>query len=163
MLGKDLHSYVNLEVSIHELLLLTLPLRRMFGRRNYKPLSFSMSDWNFDLMSTTWVVTIVENEKMIEYVDLLYKLLFDSFWCCDKLQLLQWLKAIGCWFSVRFLIHALLCEGIITSAWEIICWYCCSDHDHDACMFASCFVDTSLPKHVVMFTELGFRLRTSEV
>ena len=27
MLGKDLYSYVNLEVSIHELLLLTLPLR----------------------------------------------------------------------------------------------------------------------------------------
>ena len=26
MLGKDLYSYVNLEVSIHELLLLTLPL-----------------------------------------------------------------------------------------------------------------------------------------
>ena len=27
MLGKDLYSYVNLEVSIHELLFLTLPLR----------------------------------------------------------------------------------------------------------------------------------------
>ena len=27
MIGKDLYSYVNLEVSIHELLLLTLPLR----------------------------------------------------------------------------------------------------------------------------------------
>ena len=129
----------------------------------YKPLYFSVSSWNFDLMSTTWVVAIVENERMIEYVDFLYKLLFDSFWCCDKLQLLQWLKAIGCYFSVRFLIHALLCEGIITLAWEIICWYCCSDHDHDACMFVSCFVDTSLPKHVDIFIELGFRLRTSEV
>ena len=94
----------------------------MVGRENYKPLSFSVFSWNFDLMSTTWVVAIVENEKMIEYVDLLYKLLFDSFWCCDKLQLLQWLWTIVGYFSVMFLLHALLCEGIVTFPKESL-WY----------------------------------------
>ena len=41
---KDPDIYIQLDVSYHKLLLLTLPLRWKVGRRNYKPLSFSVSD-----------------------------------------------------------------------------------------------------------------------
>ena len=41
--------------------------------------------------------------------------------------------------------------------------YCCSMCDHDALMSVLCFIDTFIPKHVDMFMDLGFHLRTSEV
>ena len=46
---------------------------------------------------------------------------------------------------------------------RIFMMYCCSMCDHDALMSVLCFIDTFVPKHVDMFMELGFRLRTSEV
>ena len=41
---KDPDIYIQLDVSYHELLLLTLPLRSNIGRQNYTPLSFSVSN-----------------------------------------------------------------------------------------------------------------------
>ena len=38
------YIYIHMEVGFHKVLLLTLPLRQKVGRRNYKPLSFSVSD-----------------------------------------------------------------------------------------------------------------------
>ena len=42
--NPDIYIYIHLDVGFHKVLLLTLPLRSKVGRRNYKPLSFSMSD-----------------------------------------------------------------------------------------------------------------------
>ena len=40
---------------------------------------------------------------------------------------------------------------------------CCSKDNHDAFMSAFYFIDTSISKHVDIFIDFGFRLRTSEV
>ena len=40
---------------------------------------------------------------------------------------------------------------------------CCYDNKHDATMSVFVFIDTSLSKHVDMFFNFDFRLRTSEV
>ena len=40
------------------------------GRRNNKPLSFYVSGWNVLLMCTRWVLAIIEEYMMVEYVDL---------------------------------------------------------------------------------------------
>ena len=40
------------------------------GRRNYKPLSFYVSGWNFLFMDMLWLLAIIEDYMMVEYVDL---------------------------------------------------------------------------------------------
>ena len=53
---------------------------------------------------------------------------------------------------------------------ELLLWHkklydniCCySKDDHDALMSVFYFIDTSISKHVDIFSDIGFRLRTSE-
>ena len=86
--GKILiYIYIQLDVSYHELLLLTSPKGEYVGRQHYKPLSFLVSDRNSITISIAWVLAIVEDYMIVEYVDLLKSSTFDSFWCYDKLQL----------------------------------------------------------------------------
>ena len=87
---KDI--YIQLDVSYHELLLLTSPKGEYVGRQHNKPLSFSVSGWNSITTSIAWVLAIVEDYMIVEYVDLLKSSILDSFRCYDKLQLLQWLR-----------------------------------------------------------------------
>ena len=93
---------------------------------------------------------------MIEYVDLLYKLLLGSFWCYDKLQLLQWLWIVVGYFSVRFFDSYFALWRSCYFPIGIFMIYCCSMCDHDALISVLCFIDTSIPKHVDMFMDLGF-------
>ena len=46
------------------------PLGEYAGRRNYKPLSFYVSGWDVLLMGMRWVLAIIEDYMMVEYVDL---------------------------------------------------------------------------------------------
>ena len=50
----------------HELLIV-----EYVGRRNYKHLSYYVSGWNVWLMCMRWVLAIIEDYMMVEYVDLL--------------------------------------------------------------------------------------------
>ena len=76
----------------HRLLLLTSPKGEYVGRQHNKPLYFSVSGWNSITTSTAWVLAMVEAYMIVEYVDLLKSSIVDSFWCYDKLRLLQWLR-----------------------------------------------------------------------
>ena len=89
---KDHGTYIQLDVSWHRLLLLTSRKGEYIGRQHNKPLSFSVSGWNSITTSTAWVLAIVEDYMIVEYVDLLKGSILDSFSCYDKLQLLQWLR-----------------------------------------------------------------------
>ena len=89
---KDHDTYIQLDVSWHKLLLLTSPKAEYVGRQHNKPLSFSVSGWNTITTSIAWVLTIIGDYEIVEYVSLLKSSLIDSFWCYDKLQLLQWLR-----------------------------------------------------------------------
>ena len=89
---KDHDTYIQLDVSWHRLLLLTSPKGEYVGRQHNKRLSFLVSDWNSITTITAWVLAIVEDYMIVECVDLLKSSILDSFWCYDKLQLLQWLR-----------------------------------------------------------------------
>ena len=83
---------IQLDVSWHRLLLLTSPKGEYVGRQHNKPLSFSVSGWNSITTSIAWVLAIMGDYEIVEYVSLLKSFIIDSFWCYDKLQLLQWLR-----------------------------------------------------------------------
>ena len=87
-----IYIYIQLDVSWHGLLLLTSPKGEYVGRQHNKLLSFSVSGWNSITTSIAWVLAIVEDYMIVEYVSLLESSCIDSFWCYDKLQLLQWLR-----------------------------------------------------------------------
>ena len=87
---KDHDTYIQLGVSWNRLLLLTSPKGEYVGRQHNKPLSISVSGWNSITTSTTWVLAIVEDYEIVEYVSLLKSSIIDSLWCYNKLQLLQW-------------------------------------------------------------------------
>ena len=89
---RSWYIYIQLDVSWHRLLLLTSPKGEYVGRQHNKPLSFSVSGWNSITTCVEWVLAIIEDYKIVEYVDLLKSSIIDSFWCYDKLQLLQWLR-----------------------------------------------------------------------
>ena len=87
-----IYIYIQLDVSWHRLLLLTSPKGEYVGRQHNKPLYFLVSGWNSITTSIAWVLAIIEDYMIVEYVDLLKSSIGDSFWCYDKLQLLQWLR-----------------------------------------------------------------------
>ena len=89
---KVQHTYIQLDVSWHRLLLLTSPKGEYVGRQHNKPLSFSVSGWNSITTNIAWVLVIIEDYKIVDYVNLPKSSIVDSFWCYDKLQLLQLLR-----------------------------------------------------------------------
>ena len=142
-------------------------------RRNYKPLSFYVPDWNVLFMGTRWVLAIIEDYMMVEYVDLpkgsdMWPFLKRWWIAVAKLT-----ENIVCWFLIKF--FALYFDCVMNyylfmrSIW-------CKSYDKSPMfnfvvviiidMMLLCplfFIDTSLSKHVDMFFDFGFRLRTSEV
>ena len=78
---KDLGTYVQLNIDGMSYYCWHHPWGEYVGRRNYKPLSFYVSGWNVSL-SKRWVLAIIEDYMMVEYVELLLRL------CWVELQLL---------------------------------------------------------------------------
>ena len=71
---KDLGTYIQLDMGSKNYYCWHHPWDEYVGRRNYKPLSFYVSGWNVLLMCMRWVLTIIEDYMMVEYVDLLKRL-----------------------------------------------------------------------------------------
>ena len=69
MVRKDLGTYVQLNIDSMSYYCWHHPWGEYVGRRNYKPLSFYVSGWNFLLMCMQWVLAIIEDYVMVEYVD----------------------------------------------------------------------------------------------
>ena len=66
---KDLGTYVQLNMGGMSYYCWHHPSGEYVGRRNYKLLSFYVSGWNILLMGTRWVLAIIEDYMMVEYVD----------------------------------------------------------------------------------------------
>ena len=75
---KDLGTYVQLNMGSMSYYCWHHPWGEYAGRRNYKPLSFYVYGWNILLMCTRWVLAIIEDYMMVEYVELLLKLCWIS-------------------------------------------------------------------------------------
>ena len=67
---KDLGTYVKLNMGRISYYCWHHPWGEYVGRRNYKPLSFYVYSWNVLLMCMRWVLAIIEDYMMVEYVDL---------------------------------------------------------------------------------------------
>ncbi len=145
------------------------------GRWNYKPLSFYVSGWNVLLMCTRWVLAIIEDYMMVEYVDLpkgsdTWPFLKRWWTVVAKLN-----ENIVCWFLIEFCLIIRLCDELLLTHRKCMMQF----YDKSLMfnfvaviiinMMLLCpyfvFVDTSLSlsKHVDIFFDFGFRLRTSEV
>ena len=75
---KDLGTYVQLNIDSMSYYCWHHPWGEYVGRRNYKPLSFYVSGWNVLLMCMRWVLAIIEDYMMVEYVELLLRLCWIS-------------------------------------------------------------------------------------
>ena len=93
---------------------------------------------------------------IVEYVDLLKSSYIDSFLCYDKLQLPQWLRLefVGSQWSLWFILRDHMAIYIYIVVLRMIMMPSCSHF---------IFIDTSISKHVDIFFDFSFRLRTSEV
>ena len=166
---KDLGTYVQLNIDSMSYYCWHHPWGEFVGRRNYKPLSFNVSDWNVLLMGTRWVLAIIEDYMMVEYVDLPKgsdTWLFLKRWWIVVAKLTE---NIVYWFQIEFMLYTLIVWWIVTYSREV---YDKSFmlkfvaviiiHMMLLCSYFA-FIDTSLSKHVDMFFDFGFRLRTREV
>ena len=75
---KDLGTYVQLNMGSMNYYCWHHPWGEYIGRQNNKPLSFYVSGWNILLICTRWVLAIIEDYMMVEYVELLLKLCWIS-------------------------------------------------------------------------------------
>ena len=83
---KDLGRYVQLNIDSMGSYCWHQPWGEYVGRRNYKPPSFYVSGWNVLLMFMRWVLAIIEDYMMVEYVDLPKRLRSrDPSWKDDEL------------------------------------------------------------------------------
>jgi hypothetical protein len=96
---------------------LTLEVNMLGGK--YKPLSFSVSGWSFLFMGKPWVLAIIEDQMMVEYVDLLknsYVWLFLKVWWIVVTKLTE---NIVCWFPMRLMLPTSTLWWIVTCSWEV--------------------------------------------
>ena len=75
---KDLGTYIQLDMGSMSYYCWHHPWGECVGMRNYKPLSFYVSGGNVLLMCTWWVLAIIEDYMIVEYVELLLKLCWIS-------------------------------------------------------------------------------------
>ena len=75
---KDLGTYIQLDMCSMSYYCWHYPWGEYVGRQNNKPLSFYVSHWNVLLMCMRWVLAIIEDYMMVEYVELLLKLCWIS-------------------------------------------------------------------------------------
>ena len=67
---KGLGTYIQLDMGSMSYYCWHHPWGEYVGRKNYKPLSFYVSGWNVLLMCMRWVLAIIEEYMMVEYMDL---------------------------------------------------------------------------------------------
>ena len=111
---KDLGTYVQLNMGSMSYYCWHHPWVEYFGRQTNKPLYFYVSDWNVLLMCMRWVLAIIEDYMMVEYVELLLKLCWKL--NCNCLVT----KSIGYWVSREFIVWTLTCELVATITWEVL-------------------------------------------
>ena len=75
---KDLGTYIQLDMGSMSYYCWHHPWGEYVGRQNNKPLSFYVSGWNVLLMCMRWVLAIIEDYMMVEYVELLLRLCWIS-------------------------------------------------------------------------------------
>ena len=99
------------EYGWHELLLLTSALRWV---------SFYVSGWNVLLMCMRWVLAIIEDYMMVEYVDLPKG--YDTWPFLKRwwIVVAKLTENIVCWFSVEFMLYTSMLWWIVTCSWEVI-------------------------------------------
>jgi len=96
---------------------LTLEVNMLGGK--YKPLSFFVFGWSFLFMGKPWVLAIMKDWMMVEYVDLLKS---SNMWFFLKIWWIVVAKLtenIVCWFSIRFMLPTSMLWWIVTCSWEI--------------------------------------------
>ena len=108
---KDLSTYIQLDMGSMNYYCWHHPWGEYVGRRNYKPLSSYVSSWNFLLMGMQWVLAIIVDYMMVEYVDLPKG---SGMWPFQKrwwIVVAKLTENIVCWFSIEFMLY--------TSSWEV--------------------------------------------
>ena len=116
---KYLGTYVQLNIDSMIYYCLQHPWGEYVGRRNYKPLSFYVPGWNILFMGTRWVLAIIEDYMMVEYVNLpkgLDAWLFLKWWWIVVAKLT---KNIVCWFLIEFLRYTSIVWWTVTYLWEM--------------------------------------------
>ena len=116
---KDLGTYVQLNMGSMSYYCWHHPWGEYVGRRNYKPLSFYVSGWNVLLMCMRWVLAIIEDYMMVEYVDLPKG---SDTWPFLKrwwIVVAKLTENIVCWFLIEFLLYTSIVRWIITYSWEV--------------------------------------------
>ena len=100
---KDLGTYVQLNIDNMSYYCWNHPWGEYVGRQNHKPLSFYVSSWNVLLIGTRWVLAIIEDYMMVEYVDLPKG---SDTWPFLKrwwIVVANLTENIVCWFLIEFL------------------------------------------------------------
>ena len=87
MVRKDLGTYVQLNTGSMSYYCWHHPWGEYFGRQNNKPLSFYVFGWSVLLMCMRWVLAIIEDYMMVEYVELLLRLCWISW-----IAIVWWLR-----------------------------------------------------------------------
>ena len=75
---KDLGTYFQLNMGSMSYYCWHHPWSEYVGRQNNKPLSFYVPSWNVLLTCMWWVLAIIEDYMMVEYVELLLRLCWIS-------------------------------------------------------------------------------------
>ena len=166
---KYLGIYIQLDMGSMSYYCWHHPWGECVGRRNNKPLSFYVSGWNVLLMCTRRVLAIIEDYMMVEYVD--FPKGSDTWPFLKRLWIVvaKLTENIVCWFLIEFLLYTSIVWWSVTYSWEV--------YDKSLMfkfvvviiinMMLLClyfvFIDTSISKHVDMFFDFGFCLRTSKV
>ena len=95
------------------------PWGEYVGRQNDKPLSFYVSGWNVLLMCMRWVLAIIEDYMMVEYVDLP---IGSDMWPFLKrwwIVVAKLTENIVCWFPIEFMLYTSMLWWIVTFSWEV--------------------------------------------
>ena len=95
------------------------PWGEYVGRRNYKPLSFYVSGWNVLLMCMWWVLAIIEDYRMVEYMYLSKG--SDTWPFLQRWWILiaKLTENIVCWFLIEFLLYTSIVWWTITYSREV--------------------------------------------
>ena len=96
---------------------ITLEVNTLGGKNN-KPLSFYVSGWNVLLMCMRWVLEIIEDYMMVEYV---YLPKGSDTWPFLKrwwIVVAKLTKNIVCWFPIEFMFYTSMLWWIVTCSWE---------------------------------------------
>ena len=137
---KDLGTYVQLNMGGISYYCWHRPWGEYVERRNYKPLSFNVSGWNILLMCMQWVLAIIEDYMMVEYVDLPKG---SDTWPFLKrwwIVVAKLTENIVCWFSIEFTLLLRCCDKLLLAhkkLYDKVC--CCFNNKHDAAISVFCF------------------------